>query len=276
MATVYAHPRNEPLPPPPAASAYNDTPPLNAPDAGEMRTLWIASALIVAALVAGGVGFLIQQLAQPHDQSLVVAAQINRPALAAGWVICGSNCGDRAMSPADLHTGGCVSSLVLAAQTAGDVRNYSYDFDPSTDLEKEHLVLTVRSAQNSADELNIFRATTAPGEYPCMYSVLADYVRFASPTAKFAAPSVEVVPRLMPVATASFLRVSEPFTLAGSSHIAFMDWVTLVVGRIRTTMAFEAVIPASLGEPGWSEATIAFHEDQMIQAAAAALENAAR
>ena len=238
--------------------------------------LWIAGVVMIVALLAGGLGLLIQHTSQHRDQSSVVAAQIDPSSLPSGWSICGANCEDKAIAPSDLHTGDCVRSSVLASQTAGDVRNYSFDFNSTTGLEKEHLVITVRAAQSAADELMIFRATTAPSEYPCIYSYLGGYVKFGAPNASFAAPSADVLPRAMPVNTALFIRASEPFTLEGSSHVAFIDWVTLVVGRFRSTMAFEGVIPATLGESGWDEATAAIHEDSMIQAAAAALEKVAR
>ena len=103
-----------------------------------------------------------------------------------------------------------------------------------------------------------------------------EYIRHSRSTAVFDTPSAEMLPRTLPTSTAAFIRVREPFTQSGRSYIGFMDWVTLVVGRFRTTMDFEAVFPASLGEPFWNEATVTIHEAQMIQAAAAALDSVAR
>jgi uncharacterized membrane protein len=240
------------------------------------RYVLLGSVVVIVALVAALLSVALVHSSKPSDLSLVTAGQINPAHLAAGWAVCGRNCRDRTIPLSDLHSSNCLSSYVLAPQTAGDTRNYSYKLDASTDLEYAHLVMSVRSARTASDEAAIFAATTSPAEYPCQYQQFTDYIRFRSPAVVLGAPSAEVLTEALPVSRASLIRIRQPFTKSGRAYVGVLDWLTLAVGRFRTTMDFEIVFPAPPGEPSWDVTNVDFHEGQMIQAAATALQAVAR
>lgn len=276
LAPAFAQPSQAAPPPLPPAEPYALAPPFQAPPARRARGLWVAAVISIVVVVAAGLSLVFVTLfrstaSSPGDQTLVTRAQISSSDLASGWTICG-RCGDVPMSKSQLHSGQCIPSSVLGPQTAGDTRNYTYGYDPSTNLEKEHLVVTVRAAQTAADASNILRASTSPAEYPCMLSELTGFVRFSRPSAVFTTESSGQMIRSLPVSGA-FIRLSQSFTEVGIPRVAYMDWVTLVVGRFRTTMEFESGFLSPVGsEASWNEITVTIHEDQMIQAAAKALE----
>lgn len=235
----------------------------------------LAVALLGACSVKVHVGVGSHQVndAATADGRLVRSADLAPADMPQGWTEC---CPALFLSGTNLHgTSRCVDANVLSTLTAGFERQFALNLAANGD-ERGHLMAIVRAAKDvaGADRLNAVIVSSA--EDPCIVdAVQTDLRSQIDPSAVVDPSSVRAVDRHLPL-TGGVRLVTTPFHLNGQDLVQYTDWVTMTAGRLRTTLRFEAIEQASLGEAAWEQAVATSGEPALIQRAAAKLSAAAQ
>jgi hypothetical protein len=244
----------------------------------------VAVLCVLIAFVAGGcavhvgVGYRVSQpkvgrtTPAGHDEQLVQRTNLTAADVPPNWTEC---CPERFLSSSDLHDpSACIDAALLAPLVAGDVRQFALDLDQNG-MEKGHVMAILRSAESAAAATGVNRAIQSTKQDPCLVEGIEQDLKSQLPVDAIIHPStVTTIDRHLPIVGSTRL-VATPFTVNGTDHVHYVDYVTLTAGRLRASLQFDAVEPAALGEAAWEKSVAASGEPAILERAATKLTQAA-
>jgi hypothetical protein len=243
----------------------------------------VTIACVVVALVAGAcavhvhVGYVTPSpkvgatTPANADEQLTQRTNLTADDVPPNWTEC---CPERFLTTSDLHDqSACIDAATLAPLTAGDVRQFALDLDQNG-MAKGHLMAIVRSASSPDTASRVNAAIESTTEDRCVADAIERDLRSQLPAGADIHPTtVTAIDRHLPIAGSTRL-VTTPFTVNGTNHVHYADYVTLTAGRLRASLQFDAVEPAALGESAWEQSVISSDEAAIIGRAALKLTQA--